>query len=46
MMTYNILISDPLSEDGIFPLREAEGFNIVVDTDLTPDQRQSWSWSR
>ena len=38
MMTYNILISDPLSEDGIFPLREAEGFNIVVDTDLTPDQ--------
>ncbi|MER2237041.1 MAG: hydroxyacid dehydrogenase, partial [Psychrobacillus sp.] len=37
-MTYNILISDPLSEDGIFPLREAEGFNIVVDTDLTPDQ--------
>ncbi|WP_391203995.1 phosphoglycerate dehydrogenase [Psychrobacillus sp. L4] len=37
-MTYNILISDPLSEDGIFPLRQAEGFNIVVDTSLTPAQ--------
>lgn len=37
-MTFNILISDPLSEDGIFPLREAEGFNIVVDTTLTPEQ--------
>lgn len=38
MMTYNILISDPLSEDGIFPLREAKGFNIVIDTGLTPEQ--------
>ena len=37
-MTFNILISDPLSEDGIFPLRNAEGFNIVVDTSLTPEQ--------
>lgn len=37
-MTFNILISDPLSEDGIFPLREAEGFNIVVNTALTPEQ--------
>ena len=37
-MTYNILISDPLSEDGIYPLRQAEGFNIVVDTALTPEQ--------
>lgn len=37
-MTYNILISDPLSEDGILPLRQAEGFNIVVDTNLNPEQ--------
>lgn len=37
-MTYNILISDPLSEDGIFPLRQAEGFRIVVDTGLTQEQ--------
>ncbi|KQL32438.1 phosphoglycerate dehydrogenase [Psychrobacillus sp. FJAT-21963] len=37
-MAYNILISDPLSEDGIYPLRQAEGFNIVIDTELTPEQ--------
>lgn len=37
-MAFKVLISDPLSEDGIFPLRQAEGFEIVVDTDLTPDQ--------
>ena len=24
-MTFNILISDPLSEEGIYPLRQAEG---------------------
>ena len=35
-MSFNILISDPLSEDGIFPLRQAEGMNIVVDTTCTP----------
>ncbi|TQR19354.1 phosphoglycerate dehydrogenase [Psychrobacillus vulpis] len=37
-MTFNILISDPLSEDGIYPLRQAEEFNIVVETNLTPEQ--------
>lgn len=37
-MTYNILISDPLSEDGIYPLRQAEGFNIVIDTTNTPEE--------
>ncbi|WP_342515026.1 phosphoglycerate dehydrogenase [Sporosarcina sp. FSL K6-1522] len=37
-MAYNILISDPLSEDGIFPLRQAEGFNIVMDTTNTPEE--------
>ena len=37
-MAFNILISDPLSEDGIFPLRQAEGFNIVVETNLTPEE--------
>lgn len=37
-MTYNVLISDPLSEDGIYPLRQAEGFNIVMDTDNSPEQ--------
>lgn len=37
-MTFNILISDPLSEDGIFPLRQAEGVNIVMKTDFTPEE--------
>ncbi len=37
-MAFNILISDPLSEEGIFPLREADGFNIVLDTTLSPEQ--------
>ncbi|WP_313235380.1 phosphoglycerate dehydrogenase [Sporosarcina ureae] len=37
-MAFKILISDPLSEDGIFPLRQAEGFEIVIETDMTPDQ--------
>ena len=43
-MTFNILISDPLSEDGIFPLRQAEGFNIVIDTALTPEQLREQNW--
>lgn len=37
-MTFNILISDPLSEEGIFPLRQAQGFNVVMDTNLTPEE--------
>ncbi|TWT16066.1 phosphoglycerate dehydrogenase [Planomicrobium sp. CPCC 101079] len=37
-MTFHILISDPLSEEGIYPLRQAEGMNIVMETDLSPDQ--------
>lgn len=37
-MAFNILISDPLSEDGIYPLRQAEGFNIVIETNLTPEE--------
>lgn len=37
-MAFQILISDPLSEDGIYPLRQAEGFNIVMETKLTPEQ--------
>ncbi|MBE1554169.1 phosphoglycerate dehydrogenase [Sporosarcina limicola] len=34
-MAFNILISDPLSEEGIYPLRQAEGLNIVIDTEST-----------
>lgn len=37
-MTFNILISDPLSEEGIQALRDAENMNIVIDTGLTPEE--------
>ena len=37
-MTFHVLISDPLSEDGIYPLRQANGVNIVMETGLTPEQ--------
>ena len=35
---FKILISDPLSEEGIFPLREAKGFSIVTDTSLSREE--------
>ncbi len=35
---FKILISDPLSEDGIYPLREADNLEIDVDTGLEPDE--------
>ncbi|MFC2947074.1 phosphoglycerate dehydrogenase [Virgibacillus sediminis] len=35
---FNILIADPLSEDGIQPLRAADNMNIVVDTGLKPEE--------
>ena len=36
----NILIADPLSEDGIFPLRQEKelNLNVVVDTGLTQEE--------
>ena len=37
-MTFNILISDPLSEEGIYPLRQAEGMNIVIETGWSPEE--------
>lgn len=37
-MTFNILISDPLSEEGIFPLREAKDFNVTIKTDLSNEE--------
>lgn len=33
-MTYHILVADPLSEDGIYPLRHADGLEITFATDL------------
>lgn len=37
-MTFNILITDPLSEEGITPLRQADNMNIVIDTTNTPEE--------
>lgn len=36
----NVFIADPLSEDGIFPLRQetALNLNVIVDTGLTPEE--------
>lgn len=37
-MSFKVLISDPLSEEGIFPLREAKGIEVVSKTDLSPEE--------
>src|SRR5690625_1378718 len=37
-MTYNVLITDPLSEAGLKPLRESKHLNVSVKTDLTEEQ--------
>src|SRR5699024_10015600 len=34
---FKILISDPLSEDGIYPLREPDNLEVEVDTGLDPE---------
>src|SRR5690625_4467603 len=38
IMTYNVLITDPLSEAGLQPLRESAHLNVKVATNLTTDQ--------
>src|SRR5699024_6797610 len=38
IMAYKVLISDPLSEDGIKPLLDAEHIEVDVDTNLSPDE--------
>lgn len=37
-MTFKVLISDPLSEDGIQPLREADNLEVDIKTDLSADE--------
>jgi len=37
-MAFKILISDPLSEDGIYPLREADNIEVDMKTDLEEAQ--------
>lgn len=34
-MTFQVLITDPLSEEGIFPLRQDKNFELTIKTDLT-----------
>ena len=38
--TINVFIADPLSDDGILPLREEKelNLNIIIDTGLTQEQ--------
>lgn len=36
--SYRVLVSDSLSEAGLAPLRAADGINVDVQTDLTPEQ--------
>lgn len=36
-MTFHILITDPLSEEGIYPLRQAENLAITIATDLSKE---------
>lgn len=36
-MTFQVLISDPLSQEGIQPLQQAENVHITIDTGMTPE---------
>lgn len=36
-MTFRVLITDPLSEEGIFPLRQSENLEITIETELSPN---------
>lgn len=37
-MPFNLLITDPLSEEGISPIRQADNIKITIETNLTPAQ--------
>ncbi|WP_019377072.1 phosphoglycerate dehydrogenase [Virgibacillus halodenitrificans] len=37
-MAYKVLITDPLSEEGIHPLLQSEDFTADIATDLTPEE--------
>ncbi|WP_407269396.1 phosphoglycerate dehydrogenase [Radiobacillus sp. PE A8.2] len=37
-MTFKVLISDPLSEEGIQPLQEAKEVEVTINTGLKPDE--------
>ncbi|SEQ36396.1 D-3-phosphoglycerate dehydrogenase [Virgibacillus subterraneus] len=40
-MSFNILIADPLSEEGLQPLQDAENMNLVIETNLSPEELES-----
>lgn len=37
-MTFHILVADPLSEDGLKPLREQPDMQVVIQTELSPEE--------
>lgn len=37
-MTYNVLVTDPLSEDGLIPLRNHPNIELTVNTELTDEE--------
>ncbi|MCP8615288.1 phosphoglycerate dehydrogenase [Salirhabdus salicampi] len=37
-MSYNVLITDPLSEEGIQPLKQAEHVNVTIKTSLSKEE--------
>ena len=42
MSQFRVLITDPLSEEGIKPLREAEDIEVVVETGLSQEVLEEW----
>ncbi|MBP1947475.1 phosphoglycerate dehydrogenase [Virgibacillus litoralis] len=40
-MSFNILIADPLSEEGLKPLQDAENMNLVIETNLSPEELEN-----
>ena len=41
IMTFKVLISDPLSEEGIQPLRKNENITIMMETNLSPHELEN-----
>ncbi len=35
---FKVLITDPLNEEGIQPLRDADNIEVVIDTEMSPEQ--------
>src|SRR5690625_507733 len=37
-MTFKVFVSDPLSEEGLYPLYEAEGIEVIFETGLSENE--------